>query len=293
MFVNKFVLYYLDSIQKKCLIKLMKNNFEKINIKYPVLFVHGSAFRDKIFGIVNYWGRIPKTFLRHGIKVYYGGTDAWGSIEKNAAILKNTIMSILEKENTEKVNIIAHSRGGLEARYLISSLNMENAVASLATISTPHRGVRAMNIAVEMPAVLYKFVAFFVNVWGKILGDKNPDFFTSSGQLSEKHCKEFNKSNPDKETVYYQSYAAMMKYFFSDMLFIIMNPLITFTDGENDGLCPVESAKWGNFKGVITTQGFFGISHCGIIDMYRIPYKGLQIPSFYLDIVKELSEQGL
>ncbi|MDR2901068.1 MAG: hypothetical protein LBV20_06070, partial [Treponema sp.] len=98
---------------------------------------------------------------------------------------------------------------------------------------------------------------------------------------------------PNKEGVYYQSYAAMMKYFFSDLLFIIMHPVITFADGDNDGLCSVESAKWGNFKGVITTKGIFGISHSGVIDLYRIPYKGIHIPTFYLDIAKDLSEREM
>jgi triacylglycerol lipase len=125
------------------------------------------------------------------------------------------------------------------------------------------------------------------------LGDKNPDFFSSSRQLSESHCIKFNESNENKEGVYYQSYASMMKYFFSDILFIIMHPLIMFADGDNDGLCPVESAKWGAFKGTITTQGIFGISHSGVIDLYRVNYKGVNIPKFYLNIVKGLSEGGL
>jgi len=262
-------------------------------LKYPILFVHGAGFRDKTLGFINYWGRIPKLFLKHGVKVYFGGTDAWGSIEKNAEILKNKINAILQENKTEKVNIIAHSRGGLEARHLISSMNMDYAVASLTTISTPHYGVKAMNIVVELPVGLYKFCSFFVNIWNKILGDKKPDFFTSSKQLSQKYSLEFNECNPDKETVYYQSYASMMKYFFSDITFIIMHPLITFADGDNDGLCPVESAKWGDFKGIITTKGVFGISHCGIIDLYKVNYKGINILEFYMDIIKELTERGL
>ena len=270
----------------------MKTNEEKIQLKYPVLFVHGAGFRDKILGFINYWGRIPKTFLKHGVEVYYGGTDAWGSIEKNAEIIKSKINAILQEKKAEKVNIIAHSRGGLEARYLISALNMEHAVASLTTISTPHHGVKAMNIALELPAELYKFGSFFLDIWFKMLGDKAPDFFTSSRQLSEKYIAEFNKCNPDKENVYYQSYASMMKYCFSDLTFLFLNPFIKITDGANDGLCPVDSAKWGNFKGVITTQGTFGISHAGIVDFYKINYKGLNILEFYLNIVKELSEKG-
>jgi triacylglycerol lipase len=266
----------------------MKQN---IKLKYPLLLVHGSGFRDKILWI-NYWGRIPKRMEERGVKVFYGGTDAWGAVETNAGILKNTVENIIAETGAEKINIIAHSRGGLEARYLISSLKLHDRIASLTTISTPHRGTKTMNLALYIPKGLYKFTAFFVDLWFKILRDKEPDFYTSSRQLSEKECFQFNKINTDHEGVLYQSYAAKLKYFFSDMLYIILNPLIKITDGENDGLCPVESAKWGNFKGVITTNGKFGISHSGIIDTYMVRYKGIDIPEFYLSILEELSENG-
>jgi triacylglycerol lipase len=265
----------------------------RIHLKYPIILIHGAGFRDKTLGLINYWGRIPRFLSRHGIPIYYGGTDAWGSIEYNAEIIRDKITDILKEHKTDKVNIIAHSRGGLEARYLISTLKMDYAVASLTTISTPHRGVRAMNITVKTPDGLYKFISFFVNTWFKILGDKKPDYFTSSRQISELRCTEFNKQNPDSENVYYQSYAAKMKHPFSDPGFIIMNPFIQITDGDNDGLCPVDSAKWGDFKGAVTTQGVFGISHAGIIDTYRIKYKGLDILNFYLEIAKGLSARGL
>ncbi|MDR0319889.1 MAG: hypothetical protein LBI28_00155 [Treponema sp.] len=268
---------------------------EKTNfmLKYPVLMIHGAGFRDKTFGFINYWGRIPELFEEQGIAVHYGGTDAWGSIEENARTLKKRINDILSETKAQKINIIAHSRGGLEARYLISTMNMEHTVASLTTISTPHRGVKIMNIAVDLPVGLYEFCSFFVNVWFKMLGDKKPNFLSSSRQLSERYSVMFNECNPDKEGVYYQSYASMMRFFFSDILFLLSYPLIKLTNGDNDGLCPVESAKWGDFKGVITTKGILGISHCGIIDLYKINYKGINIPDFYMGIVKELSERGL
>jgi hypothetical protein len=61
---------------------------EKVNLKYPVLLIHGAGFRDKTFGFINYWGRVPKYLSKHGIAVYYAGTDAWGSIESNAEIIE-------------------------------------------------------------------------------------------------------------------------------------------------------------------------------------------------------------
>ena len=49
-------------------------------------------------------------------------------------------MQIIQKTGCEKVNIIAHSKGGLESRYAISQLGLSPYVASLTTINTPHHG---------------------------------------------------------------------------------------------------------------------------------------------------------
>jgi triacylglycerol lipase len=71
-------------------------------------------------------GTYPETNGKNGVKVYYGGTDAWGTIENNAQKIKEKIEAIVKKDGVEKFNVIAHSRGGLEARYLISSLKLSS-----------------------------------------------------------------------------------------------------------------------------------------------------------------------
>lgn len=261
---------------------------DKPILNYPLLLVHGAGFRDTILWF-SYWGRIPKYFRQNGIVFFYGGTDAWGTIENNAALLKERILSLQGENNIEKLHIIAHSRGGLEARYLISALGMNAAVASLTTISTPHRGAKIMNLAHRIPDPLYRFISFFMDFWNRIGGDKTPDFFTASRQLSAISCDAFNRKYPNVETVYYSSYAAQLKYFFSDPLFLLLCLLLRITDGHNDGLCPVESAKWGNYRGIISTQGIFGISHAGVMDFYRVKYKGVDIPELFLNIARELA----
>jgi triacylglycerol lipase len=263
----------------------------RIHLKYPLIMVHGAGFRDRTAG-VNYWGRIPKYLARAGVRVFYGDTDAWGSIESNALQLRRTVLSVLAKTGAEKVNIIAHSKGGLEARRLVNAWDMASRVASLTTISTPHRGVKAMNLAFQLPKRLYRFVSFCMDLWFMILGDLNPDFYTSSLELSAKRCAEFNRRNPDCGAVYCQSYAGKLRFFFGDVLYLFTWVLVKLYDGDNDGLCPVESAKWGSFRGIVTTRGALGISHGGILDLYRIPYKGVKIPELYGAIVRDLAERG-
>jgi len=259
--------------------------------KYPVFMVHGAGFRDdSIF--YNYWGRIPKALESEGAELYYGGQDAWGSIEYNAGILKKKILDVVSGTGVEKFNIIAHSRGGLEARYLINELKMDKYVASLTTISTPHFGSKTMDFFMKLPAFLYRFASIFVDLYFLILGDKKPDFFTSSRQFSAILCKEFNEKYPNIPHIYYQSYTAKMKHFFSDPLLSWTNIIIKLIEGDNDGLCPVNSGKWGDFKGVITGKGIWGISHAGVVDLYRFNYSGVDMREIYINIVEELKKKG-
>jgi len=281
-----------------------------IKLKYPLILVHGAGYRDKNFGI-NYWGRIPRYLAYEGITFFYAGTGAWGTVESNGELIKKAILAVLAKTGAEKVNILAHSKGGLEARYAISALGMENSVASLTTMSTPHRGVRAMNVALKFPLWLYRFITIFGNLKAKLIGDNASDFFRSSRQLAESWCSVFNRDHPDKGGIYYQSYASVLRFFFGDLMYLITWILVRVFDGPNDGLCPVETAKWGDFRGAVTGRRLLGVSHGGILDLYRLPFRGariippfagsplppeqrrpLKIPELYVSIIRELAEKG-
>ena len=111
---------------------------EICSTKYPILMVHGVFFRDTKY--FNYWGRIPKELEANGAKIFYGNHHSASSVADSAAELKARITEILSETKAEKVNIIAHSKGGLDCRYAISKLGLSDQVASLTTINTPHRG---------------------------------------------------------------------------------------------------------------------------------------------------------
>ncbi|MCL2421905.1 MAG: hypothetical protein FWD03_08620 [Defluviitaleaceae bacterium] len=111
--------------------------------KYPILLLHGTGARDRSQRTC--WGRIPHALQNAGTEIYYGNQDAWGTVESNAQMIKETALSILAKTGCEKINIIAISKGGLEARYMVSKLEMGDKIASVTTISTPHHGSRTMD----------------------------------------------------------------------------------------------------------------------------------------------------
>ena len=63
-------------------------------------------------------------------------------------------------------------------------------------------------------------------------------------------------------------------------------------EGENEGMVSVESAKWGEFKGVFSNTRTRGISHGDIIDLKREDYKNFDVIETYVRIVEELKERG-
>jgi triacylglycerol lipase len=284
-------------VYEECDFALYKENLRSIRAgteicktKYPLVMVHGVMFRDlKYF---NYWGRIPRELLRNGAKVYYGNQEAVGTIAANAEDIRKTILEVLEETGAEKVNIIAHSKGGLDARYAISRLGMADKVASLTTISTPHRGCRFVDRACGLPEWFYRFVSGVVDSVFRKLGDRNPDFYSATRQFATFSSEEFNRETPDSPLVYYQSYMTMMKGPKSDPMLALTYLLVKSLEGDNDGLVSLPSAEWGNFRGVLVSGTKRGISHGDVIDLKRADYRGFDVTEAYVKMAAELKEKG-
>jgi triacylglycerol lipase len=259
--------------------------------KYPLVLVHGVGFHDKVL-FLNYWGRIASSLEDMGADVHYGDNDAWGTIGDSATRIGASIDEALRSTGAEKVNVIAHSRGGLDCRYLISSRGYAPKVASLTTISTPHRGSRCLNFVHVLPDRLVGLAAFFVNLEFRILGDRDPRFAVACRELSEKAVAKFNAENPDAPGVYYQSFGVKLKGPFDDPMFFWMNTIISLFDGENDGIVSYESMKWGNFRPMLPPGSRRGLSHADVVDLRRRDRFGFDIRGFYKGIVAELAARG-
>lgn len=277
--------------------KSMQNNIKKGNnecsTRYPVVLVHGIFSRDWMF--INYWGRIPNALIKHGACIYYGEQQSANSIENSAVELKKNILKIIHETNCGKVNIIAHSKGGLDSRYAISCLGLSKYTASLTTLCTPHRGCKYVDFILEKtPNVIKVLVAKEYNNMFIKFGDKNPDFLSGVGDLTAKKCKEFNKKVMNCPGVYYQSIASKMSSVFSEGFPLNIGYLFAKKfEGDNDGLVSVASAKWGKFLGVLESKYYKGISHINIVDLPGKNLKGFDVCEVYIKILRDLKRMGL
>ncbi len=258
--------------------------------RYPIMLIHGTGARDR--KRLGYWGRIPKALQDEGAAVFTGGQDSWGTIEDNAETLRQSMQKALAETGAGKLNLIAHSKGGLDARYAISRLGLAEQVASLTTLSTPHRGSRTMEKLCRMPAWLFRLAALFVNGYFRLLGDKKPDFAAVCRQFTCSYMETFNREVPDAPGVLYRSYGSVMKNSRCDWLMRVPFWVIRRIEGENDGLVTPESAKWGEYRGLLP-GGRLGISHADMVDLRRRDRKGTGVRGIYVDIAASLKEAGL
>jgi len=260
---------------------------ENIPLRYPVVLVHGIVAHDRMSKI-KFWGRIPEVLADRGVNVFWGNTDAWGDYESNALALKGTIEKILQEAQKEKVNIIAHSKGGIDSRYLIWKYGFGDKVASLTTMCTPHHGSEIADLIYSQRITHAKATKKALSIFGELYGDTNPNPYNLNYQLTTAKMKEFNEKITMDDRVFYQSLYTTMNNAFDELMFFYPYLYLNKTRGKNDGIISEYSAIWG--KNVRKIEG--GISHAGILDFKRKKISNIDIPGIYVRIVKELSENG-
>lgn len=260
--------------------------------KYPILMVHGFFFRDS--KLINYWGRIPGELEKNGAVLFYGEHQSAAPIAVSAEELAERIGDILRKTGAEKVNIIAHSKGGLDCRYAMAHLGMAPYVASLTTVNTPHRGcIFADNLLNKVSPKIQEKVALAYNTLYKRLGDHQPDFLAAARDLTATGCQRF-EDMPAPEGVYCQSVGSVLeKARRGKFPMSVTYRYVKRFDGPNDGLVAESAFSWGEKYTLVTTKSKRGISHTDMMDLNRENLPDFDVREFYVQLVADLKARGL
>ena len=208
------------------------------------------------------------------------------------------------------MNIIAHSMGGLDSRVIISRLGYEDKVASLCMVGTPNRGSYIADLVTSFfdtvsdkprNALDEEQIAEIAKIMGTMFVSANENKLLLEDTLDAVHDltqfflkEEFNPITPDSPKVYYQSWAARTGRLVEPGHKDVVNGFLNMTygilkdqDGDNDGMVAIESAKWGNFRGILEAD------HLDIVGLFLTePTKYFDHKKFYLDMALELGEGG-
>lgn len=251
--------------------------------RYPLLLIHGLNCRDD--WIFPYWGQVAEVLRDHGAEVFLSGQDAWGGIPSNAQALLRRSEEVLAETGRGKLNFIAHSKGGLEARHLISSLGFAPRAASLTTICTPHRGSKAAAEWLARERVCGTVGPRLEGFW-RARGDRDPDFRAAVTALTPEAMERFNQENPDSPLVYYQSWGARLDGAGWDPM-DRLQLWLTKADAPTDGLVSPGSAAWGAYRGTLE-----GVSHQDAVGGRRRKRRGFDAGEFYIRLARELADMG-
>jgi triacylglycerol lipase len=283
----------VDFETEKHALNLSRKDQAICRTRYPLLLVHGVFFRDA--GFMNYWGRIPGELERNGATVFYGNHQSADSVIGSSQELGRRILEICRETGCEKVNIIAHSKGGLDCRYAVSKLNAAPFVASLTTVNTPHRGCEfAEYLLNRAPEELKNEVTNAYNSTLRKIGEQNPDFMAAVTDLTASVCTQRDRELGIPEGVFCQSVGSVLKKPSGGKFPLNLSYyLVNYFDGPNDGLVSVDSFGWGEKYMLLETEGTDGISHGDIIDLGRLNKPEFDVREFYVRLVADLKKRGL
>lgn len=277
---------------EKLILNQKRKQLELCKTKYPIVLVHGVFFRDSKY--FNYWGRVSSELVKNGAVLYYGEHQSALSTSESGKELAERIKAIVKESGCGKVNIIAHSKGGLDCREAIANFGIGEMVVSLTTINTPHRGCYfAEHLLDKISMDIKNKAAYIYNSGAKKLGDSNPDFLAAVNDLKPSVCQKRDRELGVPEGIYCQSVGSIQKKAASGKFPVnISYSFVKKYDGENDGLVSEESFKWGEKYTLIKPKGDRGISHADMIDLNRENIDGFDVREFYVELVNDLKKRG-
>lgn len=224
---------------------------------YPIILAHGVARFDagwnKLIQLDNqdspfldyfhYFRGIRTLLIEQGFPVYHSSVPWAESVDKRAEQLRKNVKNVLKQTGAAKVNIVAHSMGGLDARHMLFNDRkrgeIHKKIASITTIGTPHNGTSFADRGISEHGELIEILKrLSLNIEG-------------FRDLTRTACSTFNQ-NPEvkafedklEKHIEFRAYAGSASL--KNVLILLRKAykIIKEEEGENDGLVSVDSALW-------------------------------------------------
>jgi len=177
-------------------------NCDYTRTKYPIVLAHGLAGFDELFGVFEYWYGIPEALQDGGATVFVTDVSPFNSSQERGEQLIDQIEQIVAITGKPKVDLIGHSQGSLDVRYVAAV--RPDLVASVTTVAGPHKGAALADFLranVQNGSFTESVLAFFADSLGTVLdlltGHTNPqDAIAALDQLTSAGTAAFNAAYP-------------------------------------------------------------------------------------------------
>lgn len=229
----------------------------------PIVLHHGfGGYPGYKIGPVklNYFRGIDRALGLGGRAVIVPRVHPTAGIRHRAQQLKQQIVAALDqlRRPDDPVIVVAHSLGGLDARYMVRRLGMAARVAAVLTVSTPHRGSPVADWCVrhlDRRIPLIRTLEWF----GWDLG--------AARDLTTESCRRFNDRVPDAAGVRYFSVGAARPWHLVPAFAIPAHKVTTDAEGANDALVSVASSAWGRPLGTWAADHWHTINHRMVVEL--------------------------
>jgi triacylglycerol lipase len=170
--------------------------------KYPIVLAHGLGGFDSLFGVLDYWYGLESALESGGARVFVTQVSQLNATEARGEQLLAQVQQIIAITGKSKVNLIGHSHGGLDVRYVAAV--RPDLVASVTTVGSPHKGAALADFLranVVNGSFTESVLAFFANSLGTVLGlltgSADPqDAVAALDSLTSAGLASFNASYP-------------------------------------------------------------------------------------------------
>lgn len=226
-----------------------------------------------------------------GVRAIAPNVSPYNTVRARCKMWDDRLTHIVEETNTDRLCLITHSMGGLDARYLISRMGWHDTVDVLVTISTPHRGSSVASLILEQPEAVRKWFADMADWLGThILEDGSANIRQALEELTPEHVTNtFNEEVPDHPDVEYWSYGCQAGKGTDipiDPIFRYLNNYLFEKEGVNDGIVSVNSAHWGNYVATVNAD------HARQVGLESTLAAEFDSNEFYVSIAKKLADEG-
>jgi len=239
--------------------------------RYPVVLVHGMAGTDSYLGGYPYWYDVMPGIEADGYLAMTPAVDALAPPETRAQQWSAILDTLQADGQGRRFNLLGHSQGGVDARYLATTLDEGARIASITTLATPHYGSALADVSngvIEVTPLLSGLLEDAVSALTSAIGLGDAQLLFAAEAMTRPAMEAFNAATPDHPDVTYYSWSArscgLVEFGCqADMGGETIAPYLVATyralqllDGDNDGIVPTASAMWGEHLGTIGADHF-------------------------------------
>jgi len=258
--------------------------------RHPVVLLHGfGALANLMQGGVLHAEAMHLRGL--GVWAYAPHVNPYDTVAVRAASWADRLEKVLAETGADRLNLVGFSTGGLDARALARDPVWAERIASLFTVSTPHRGSELATFVLERPERLRQGALAVMDFVGRAAYESAPPHAEAAvRELTPDAvgaCFDPEKTIPGAWCASMAARAGRGTDVPIHPALVVPNRILHAMAGVNDGIVPTASMHWGERLGVLDAD------HARQIGMKGTPGGAYDSLAFFEAHVDALRARGL